>query len=182
MYWCKPRILFIAVLMAAAGCRPEVHDDKGQLKYFDIKKYFKAEAARLAKQYPQITKTVSYNGQQETKTIGITHWEQEFSSFIESDINKAAWKDSYAQKEEHDHAVSFIATDTTLHTRKIEVFFKPGRDTTVEKIEISNFTTNMLYKTKEQLVYVPDSIYVIEKNQKVRLLGNNDYKITGKFK
>jgi len=182
MYWYKYRVLFIVVLMAAAGCRPEAKDDKGQLKYFDIRKYFNDEALRLAKQYPQIIKTVSYNGQEETKTIAIKHWQQEFSSFIESDINKAAWKDSYIRKEEHDYAVSFIATDTTLHTRRIEIFFQPGHDTTIEKIEISNFTTNMLYKTREQLVYIPDSIYVIEKNQKVRLLGNNDYKITGKFK
>jgi hypothetical protein len=182
MYWYKLSALFVVIALMAAGCKPEVKDDKGQLKYFDIKKYFNAEAIRLAKQYPSVTKTVSYNGQQETKTLTIKHWQQEFNSFIESDINKAAWKDSYVSKAEHDYAVSFIATDTTLHTRRIEIFFNPRYNTQVERIEISNFTSNMLYKTKEQLVYIPDSIYIIEKNQKVRLLGNNDYKITGKFK
>ncbi|MBW4891409.1 hypothetical protein KXQ82_16900 [Mucilaginibacter sp. HMF5004] len=181
MFWYKLRPAVVIILLMAASCKPEVKDDNGKLKYFDLKKYFNNEAARLTRQYQHINKTVSYNGQQETKNVTIKHWQQELNSFIESDVNKAAWKDSYIQKAEHAYAISYIALDTTLHTRRIEIFFEPRNNTKVEKIEISNFTSNMLYKTKEQLVYVPDSIYVIEKNQKVRLLGNNDYKITGKF-
>jgi hypothetical protein len=181
MYWYKLRPVLVVFLLMAASCKPEVKDDKGQLEYFDIKKYFNAEALRLAKQYPHITKTVSYNGQAETKTVTIKHWQQEFSSFIESDINKPAWRDSYVAKT-GDGAVTYIASDTTLHTRKLAIFLDQKQKDKVIRIEITNVTSNMLYKTKEELVYVPDSIYIIQKNQKVRLLGNNDYKITGRFK
>jgi hypothetical protein len=181
MFWYKLRPAFAIILLMAASCKPEVKDDNGKLKYFDIKKYFNDEAVRLARQYPHINKTVSYNGQDETKTVSIKHWQQEFSSFIESDINKAAWKDSYIQKAEHANAVTFIASDTTLHTRRIEVFFQQGHEPIVKKIEVTNFNKNMLYQTREELIYIPDSIYIIRKDQKVRLLGSNDYKITGRF-
>jgi hypothetical protein len=178
MYWYKLSALVVVIALMAAGCKPEVKDDKGQLKYFDIKKYFNAEAIRLAKQYPHITKTVSYNGQQETKTVTIKHWQQEFNSFIESDINKAAWKDSYSTNT-NGSCITYTATDTTLHTRNLIINLKGNK---VASVYVINFTKNMLYQTREALAYIPDSIYIIEKNQKVRLLGNNDYKITGKFK
>jgi len=177
MFWYKWSNLFIIVLLAAIGCRPEVKDN-GKLPFFDLKKYFTGEAARLTKQYPLIKKTVSYNGQQETKTIGIKHWQQEFDLFINSDINKPAWKNSYAITT-CDTGITYQTTDSTLHTYWIGVGMKGNK---VKSIYIRNCTHNMLYDTWENLAYYPDSAYLILKTQDVALLGRNVYKITGKFK
>ena len=179
MCWYKSgRILLLFLLLAAASCAPETKNDKGQLSYFDIKKYFADEAARLSKKYPHITKTVSYNGQQETKEVAIKHWQQELNLFIESDINKPAWKNSYIIYK-CDTGITYLNVDSTLHTRQLTVLLKKDK---VTGIKVDNVTDNMLYQTTESLVYYPDSLYVIEKHQKVRLLGRNDYKRTGKFK
>ena len=177
MYWCKYSKQLTVFLLAVAGCRPAVKNDKLQTKYFDIKKYFSAEAARLTKQYPRILKTVSYNGQQETKQINIKHWQQELNLFIESDINKPAWRNSYAIVTT-DTGITYTTVDTTLHTQQISITLK---DKKVTGIHIINLTQNMLYQTKENLFYHPDSIYTIKKYQTVKLLGSNDYQITGKF-
>ena len=40
----------------------------------------------------------------------------------------------------------------------------------------------MLYETSEELTYFPDSLYSINKNQHVLLLGSNNYIVTGNFK
>jgi hypothetical protein len=37
----------------------------------------------------------------------------------------------------------------------------------------------MLYESSEELTYILDSAYTIDKNQSVRFLGNNNYQIKG---
>ncbi|WP_448699831.1 hypothetical protein ACFGVR_22175 [Mucilaginibacter sp. AW1-3] len=182
MYWCKASrystICFFVLLATFYGCKPDVKQSNGTLKYFDLSGYFKGEAVRLNQQNKPIVKTVSYNNQPETKTITIKNWPREFDLFITSDINKAAWKDSYTIAKNSDSIV-YAAIDTNLHTRQIVLRLKGGQ---VTGITIDNFTKNMLYQTREKLVYYPDSIYFIEKHQYVKLLGTNNYQITGKFR
>ena len=47
---------------------------------------------------------------------------------------------------------------------------------------IVNHTKNMLYENTEKLSYFPDSLYLIQKKQRVRLLGTDTYRISGLFK
>ena len=182
MYWCKTSLYsaigLLALVLAAAGCKPDVKQSNGTLKYFGLSGYFKAEAARLGKLAKPVVKTVSYNGQAETKNITIKNWPRELDLFISSDINKAAWKDSYNAIKNADSVV-YTAIDTNLHTRRVILWLKQDK---VAGLVINNFTKNMLYQTSEKLVYYPDSIYYIEKHQRVKLLGTNNYQITGKFK
>src|SRR5690349_9757697 len=104
MYWCNKRkhytllLLTIFLLSGLNGCKPEVKQGNGSLKYFDLKKYFTAEALRLTKQHPVVLKTANYNGQQQTRHTPIKDWSRELALFTESDINKASWKDSYSAK------------------------------------------------------------------------------------
>ena len=160
------------------GCKPSVNANTPNVKYFDLKKYFTDEAARLSKHNAPIIKTVSYNGQPETKNILIKNWQRELDLFTSSDINKAAWKDSY-KVFQNDSGMIYDAIDTNLHTRRIVIRLKANK---VSSIFISNFTKNPLYQTSEKLIYYPDSVYFIEKHQSVKLLGTNNYQITGKFK
>jgi len=181
MYWCKISrysTIGLFTLLLAASCKPDVKQSNGTLKYFDLAGYFKAEAARLSKSAKPVVKTVNYNGQTETKTILIKNWPRELDLFISSDINKAAWKDSYNISKNGDSVV-YTTIDTNLHTRRIVLWLKQDK---VTGLAISNFTKNMLYQTNEKLRYYPDSIYYIEKHQRVKLLGTNNYQITGKFR
>ena len=183
MYWCKASrysIIGLFTLLAASfyGCEPEAKQSNGTLKYFDIVGYFKGEAARLGKPNKPIVKTVSYNGKPETKNILIKNWTRELDLFSSSDINKAAWKNSYRVTESSDSIV-YNAIDTNLRSRRIVIALKAAQ---VKSIVINNFTKNMLYETSEKLIYYPDSLYFIEKHQHVKLLGTNSYQITGRFK
>jgi len=41
---------------------------------------------------------------------------------------------------------------------------------------------NILYSSGDTLVYYPDSLYEIRKHQKIKLLAQKTYQITGKLK
>ena len=184
MYWyklIKKYTIHTSVLLLLSGSyacnKPEIKETGAELKYFDLKEYFKEEADRLNKQNPLVDKTVVHNGAAERIKMQVTSWIKELNLFSESDINKPAWKLSYEVKAAGDSTV-YQAKYPELKTRRITIIKKDGQ---VAQIAIVNNTHNILYTTTENLVYVPRAYYLIEKTQKVRVMGGNNYKITGKF-
>lgn len=145
--------------------------------YFSLKEYFINEANRLEKNNSAIYKEVTRNSATETKKIVISDWEVEFALFIDSDINKLSWKDSYETIEKLD-TTFYISKDSLLRTEKIVIV---KRDSEVIEVFVQNNVKNPLYKSREHLHYYTDSLYKIEKTQKVRVLGENKYTILGRF-
>jgi uncharacterized secreted protein with C-terminal beta-propeller domain len=124
-----------------------------------------------------IIKSVEHNGDIQTKKMHIANWGLELSLFKLSDINKPAWKDSYAIQSGGD-IIFYKAKDPELKTRALIIKQVNGQ---VKWILIYNHTKNLLYETDEKLSYFPDSLYLIEKSQRVRFLGTNKYRIKGLF-
>ncbi|CAN5508835.1 hypothetical protein BH09BAC6_BH09BAC6_08890 [soil metagenome] len=180
MYWYRLKQASAAALTALlialfTACKPEIKETGATLKYFDLKGYFIADLAALKKLNKPVTKTVTHNGATESKTLHITSWAQEMDLFAGSDINKPAWKDSYTVVNNGDFLI-YKAKFPELKTRELTIKKVNGK---VKWILIYNRTKNILYQTTEKLSYFPDSVYVIEKVQKVKLMGSNSYKITG---
>jgi hypothetical protein len=151
---------------------------RGGLKYFNVKAFFAAETARLQKNNEPVFKTISYNGGTESKTVKIKNWKQELDFFQSSDINKPAWKNSYAVANYADEII-YRAKDPDLKMREMIV---KSENHVVKYIFIFNSAKNILYQTTEKLSYFPDSAYIIEKAQRVALLGASVYKVKGVFK
>jgi hypothetical protein len=167
---------FILFLLILSACnRPK---EKELKTYIDLKGYFDSEARRLTKSNPLIKKTVARNDATETRPLKDINWKTELSLFAESDINKQAWKDSY-KVSRHGYKTIYLATDNTLKTREINITQDPQGK--IKKILIRNQTDNMLYSSTEQLVYIPDSLYEISKQQHVAVIGDNRYFINGNF-
>lgn len=169
------------VLLGLSSCNA---DPEGNLKaprsaaYFSLADYFEKEAVRLNKQNPTIVKTVAKNGVEEQQEINIAYWKKEFALFIDADINKPAWQNSY-RVDSTAFSVTYTATDSTLRTKEIRV---DKSDTgTVTHIHVSNQVNNMLYTTDEQLDYYVDSLYRIIKDQRVRIIGKSHYTVTGEW-
>ena len=180
MYWYKQSshitafLCFIPILLFA-GCKPDNKETGAALKYFDVKGYFTTDTAALRKLNKPVYKTITHNGITESKEVHINNWGQELDFFIRSDINKPAWKDSYTITANNEFLI-YKAKYPELKMREMIISKNQGK---VRWILIYNTSTNKLFSTKEKLSYFPDSLYLIEKVQRVRLLGTNYYKITG---
>lgn len=172
----KNRTLILVMLTLVSCARSE---EKAVIRYWDIKGFFESEVQRLTKSKKPVDKTVTRNKISETQTRRSVNWKNELSLFIESDINKPAWRDSYKITEDNSEII-YMAIDSNLRTRAIQI--KKDVRGGLRHISIINQTKNNLYQSSEQLTYVPDSVYKIDKSQHVLLLGNNRYQITGVFK
>jgi hypothetical protein len=168
--------LLFAFLVFSSCSEPT---EKKEIKtYADLKGFFDAEVRRLTKSDPQIKKTVARNHDSETRNVKKIDWKSELSLFAESDINKPAWQDSYRVIKQGTKTI-YLATDNDLRTREISI----SKDIKgkIMKISILNHEKNMLYSSTEQLLYIPDSIYQISKQQHVAVIGDNRYYISGAF-
>ncbi len=184
MYWCKSRcVIFTIVLGGIAltgllpSCKPETKEAGASLKYFDLKGFIDKEAKKLTKQNKPVLKSVSHNGIAESKKVHIDDWDTELSVFKEADINRPAWKDSYSIVSDGNFLI-YKTLDSTLTTREILI---KKENQKVEWIMIINRTKNKLYLSTEKLSYFPDSLYLIEKYQRIRFMGTNNYKIEGRI-
>jgi len=168
----------IICVLGLAACRPDTHVNASSKHYFDLKAFINADSSHLSKAGALVTKTVSQNNSYtQTKNLVIKNWGQELALFTASDINKPAWRDSYKITKQGDSLV-YTALLPELFTRRISI---RSNEEKVVRIDISNATQNLLYKTTEHLTYYPDSLYLIDKQQQVKLMGNNRYLISGKI-
>lgn len=181
MYWYKRYFLLISsfiLLLGIASCKQDGNATADNKAFFDIKGYFEADSARLTKANPLITKTVTHNQIPETQKVHITNWGTELSLFVQSDINKPAWRNSY-DVSTSDNVTIYIAKDPALKTQRVVIKKENNK---LKWIMIINHTKNILYENTEKLSYFPDSLYLIQKRQRVRVLGTDTYRISGLFK
>ena len=180
MYWYKAvlnfRIAVLALVIFLASCKPDIHQSKNS--YFNLSAYFAQQAQKYSKANFSVLKTVSRNGESETKTVKIENWPGELSVFSESNINKPSWKNSYKTTVSGDFTI-YKALEPDLKTR--EILLKKQNNKLVY-VMIFNVVNNKLFQTREKLTFYPDSLYIIQRKQHVRFLGTSNYLITGKLK
>jgi hypothetical protein len=181
MYWYKRYLLLISsfiLLLGIASCKKDSIAAADTKAFFDIKGYFESDSARLTKENPLVTKTVTHNHIPETQTVHISDWGTELSLFVQSDINRPAWRNSY-DVSNTENAIIYTAKDPDLKTQKVVVKMENSK---LKWIMIVNHTKNILYENTEKLSYFPDSLYLIQKRQRVRVLGTDTYRISGLLK
>ncbi|MEO5909577.1 MAG: hypothetical protein ABIP95_01755 [Pelobium sp.] len=165
-------------MMIFSGCfSADKKNDRRKIYFYDLQTYFTKTAEKLNQENPTITKSVAKNKITEKHTLKVTNWNTELALFIESDINKGAWRDSYS-KDSTATKIIYTAIDNNLKTRKIEIWMDEGKP---KKFTVYTKVDNMLYHTTEELEFIPDSSYSIKKHQKILILGLNDYEIKGLF-
>ena len=169
--------LFCAIIFLSCTKNPgKIKDDH---TYFDLDSFFLKEASRLQIINPEVSKSVSRNSVKQTKNVSGITWKNELSLFAESNINKPAWKDSYKIIQNKNELI-YQSLDSNLRTREIRI--SKNKNGAIQKITIENQTINRLYQSYEKLIYIPDSIYQIDKKQHILLIGDNHYRIRGILK
>ncbi|WP_231491544.1 hypothetical protein [Pedobacter sp. Leaf170] len=168
------KLIFFVFALGLLSCNQEKQIKANtDLLYFDIKGYFKKESLRLQQLNPNILKEVNINGSAETKKLTIKDWEKEFSIFANADINKASWRGSF-KVQKNDEEVTYTSSNKRIPIKKVAVKYFGDE---VKKVEIIISNKNILYTSGDSLIYYPDSLFVIKKHQKIKLLKAKKYQV-----
>lgn len=174
----KNTILLFFILLFFISCNNSADKkQKTDLTYFDVKGYFEKEAARLNKDNPLISKTVSINGAIESKHINIPDWKKELALFSDADMNRASWKGLFKLKKSKDQEL-YSSNNEKVPVKELLVTYKNNE---VFGIKVLIKNTNSLYTSIDTLTYYADSLYQVKKVQNIKLLSKKTYTITGSF-
>ncbi len=173
MNWFKCVVL-AGLLLTLHSCSHPEKESGSQILYFDLKGYFQREAGKLNQQQRQVLKTVSVQNKKEVQRLNVD-FEKEFALFLGADINKASWRDAYEIRQEGNQEI-YETRSEKIPVKQVILHRENGK---ITYIRISQLTTNLLYRSADTLSYYPDSLYLIQKTQKITLLSEKKYRIEG---
>ncbi|MCJ0743811.1 hypothetical protein [Pedobacter montanisoli] len=173
------RFIPVIIIILLLGCNTNQEAlHQNEVTYFDVSGYFKGEIQRLSARKMPVHKQVWINDTQENKDIEIKDWKTELSMFVNADINKTSWKGLFKEDKTGDSLI-YTSVSTNIPVKKL-IVEKVG--TYIKGISIFINEDNYLYKKQDSLYYYPDSLYEINSRQRVTLLKEKRYKISGYLK
>lgn len=168
----------IIIFLTFFGCSNATKEDrKNELGYFDLKSFFQKEAFRLQNNNPFVEKTVKINADAETKKVQIADWAAEFAMFSNADLNRASWKGLFTIQKTSNTEI-YTSSNGKVPVKKVTVNKRLNQ---VSSIQIIVANVNSLYSSTDTLSYYPDSLYLINKTQHIKLLPSKHYQVIGKI-
>jgi hypothetical protein len=180
------RLIWGLLLIFFWGCANEesAPGDTETDRFFDVAGYFEGEIDRLQSEQPNSQKEVSLNGERESIQPDTLDFAEELSVFLNSDINKVSWIDSYsADTTRHDDGsiatTVYKAQKDKLRTRLLEVVYKAD---TPQRVRIVNRTENAVLDADQELIYEPATGIEIQQTQQIRFMKPNEISIAVRFR
>ncbi len=142
--------------------------------FFDLKNFLEKEIKTGLETGKSVKKTVTVNGQSETKNMAITDWATELRPFLNADINRPAWQDKYLRKESRlenqDSVFEYYALRDALKVRHLIVQRNAAQ--TDYSIKILTAEKTAATETRTELFLDKKTGYSIKSAQK--LMGSVD--------
>jgi hypothetical protein len=152
--------------------------DKEFLPFFDVKGFFQEEIDRLAAGGFQIRKTVTIDGQTDTKTLDSLDFSDELRIFLNSDINRVAWFDKYRVDSLYSgnslERLTYTALEEKLKTREITIGFQDGQ---VEEMGVLNRIKTAIATAEQTLAYRPATGYSISSKQTIAFSKDRSFTV-----
>ncbi|MEM9835291.1 MAG: hypothetical protein AAF828_02235 [Bacteroidota bacterium] len=161
--------LCFLLLLSACGADSDTADAAQEKPFFDLAGYMDSEIERLAAQPPSMQKTVTINDESESSADREIKLKNDLELFRRADINRNAWIDKYAVREEGD-ITSYVATDSSLSTSLLRI--QKARTGEVQNIYIERRSGNILSDSKQILRYNPQEGYTMRYDQASNLVGS----------
>ena len=173
-------LLIFCVLLNA--CNPEIREGETK-RYFDLKGLIETQIKTLNTQKPFVQKTILMSEKSESHLVKTIDWAKELELFIQMDLNKPAFIQSY-QVDSSSTSVNYKLKDNEKLPVKYLIISRIGEGGISIEALVSN--ENYLYKTERNLKLslknneVYD--YQIQGFQKIVFGNKKTFKINGVIK
>lgn len=168
-----------------ASCADKAYDERNALnqsKYVDLKSYFESEIIRLNQSNYALEKTLLFDGETEKINTAKVNWKKEIEPFLDLDILKNTYTGRLnadtllLNQDEFD--VIYSPNDSSVDLKQLHVQFNHQK---ISAVKAQFASHNPLYHSYKLYEYFPDSLYMIEGNQKVKLVHSPSYKVSARI-
>ncbi|MCP9770847.1 hypothetical protein EGI22_23330 [Lacihabitans sp. LS3-19] len=138
------KILLISIV--SLSCTEQ--KDFTEKKYFDLKGFSENLIADLQKVKPEVKKTWQLDAKAETKSNKDIDWQKELALFVDADLNKKAYLNSYETRNSGLETLFSLKNGEELPVKLLSI--QKDSAGKVEKISIERSTSNYLFKTNSK--------------------------------
>lgn len=184
----KPFVLLLSLF--AFSCDTLTPQSTTEPAYFDVAGYVKSQIKTLSSNKPTVAKSAFINKQTNNQITRTIDWEKELESFMQADINKPAFRNSYIvfQPDSLTYQYSLKPTEEKLTVRALTVKLDPK---TRQPIKITALlkSENPLFQSERRLLLESGAIgaqgwgirrYQVEGFQQLTYFNRNEFRVEGK--
>ena len=169
-------------LISLSSCRQSEVAPEAEKKYFDIPLFFKKESERLTSERKYLKKVIIKDKIREEKIIQEPEWEQELSAFMQIDVNKPAFINTYRKDtlmlSENSYEVRYTAIETPLTIPLISLIFE---NSSCIFVSVKKDNSNKLFSSVQELQYNKETGFFISGKLDVRYFYKTEYQIESIF-
>ena len=143
----KKLVFILSLMIGISACQSESAEMKVK-KYYDLKGLVERQIEALKSERPKIQKDISVNEVIENQTVDSLDWSKELDFFVQADLNKPAFINSYRMDSSSVGVKYFLKETEKLPVKFLEVN-RMGEDGVEIRALVSN--SNYLYDTERNL-------------------------------
>ena len=178
------RFLYIALVFSFVSCSDlaEVYYENDRY-YFDLPTFLNERIANLQKNNQWVRKHVTKDGHEHIIERGDIEWNEELDLFLDSDINRPAWRGEFKVdtiKLEREYVVTYKTENKQIPVKNVVVTI--DKDTRqCLKLTVDRRTKNFLYQSDQSLYYTTGEGYIMKGKLSINYLFDSEYSIQSEF-
>jgi hypothetical protein len=160
----KKIIFGIAILFTANACQ-QVKVETNADAYFSLKGFIDEQLKHMQGSQVSYRKVVKVNDQFEIKKIDNSNLAEDLKGFLSYDINKKAWKNSFAKdSDETNQTVYYTAIEEYIPVKKCAIIYEGNA---IKKIRLFVRVENNLFTSVKIIDLFPSNTYSYYHSQQV---------------
>lgn len=176
-------ILSICVVFSSCDKDPAEAYYEDQRFYYDLPSFIQKQIGNLKEKGQRIRKLVKKDGHSHIIEKGNINWEEELGLFLESDINRPAWRGEFKVdtiKLEREYVVTYKTENKEIPVRNVVITIdrKTGQ---CLKVTVDRRTENFLYSSDQSLYFTTGEGYMMKGKLSVNYLFDSEYSIESEF-
>ena len=179
------RPLYIAIVIFLASCDqgPAEAYYGDQRSYYDLPSFINKQAKNLNEKKQWVRKHVTKDGHSHIIERGNIIWEDELDAFLESDINRPAWRGEFTVDTidlTREFLVTYETENEQIPVKKVVVSIDKESKQCL-RITVDRETKNFLYSSQQSLFFTNGEGYMMKGKLSVSLLFDSEYSIESEF-
>ena len=179
------RPLYIALILFLGSCDqgPAEAYYENQRSYYDLPRFIKKQADNLNEKKQWVRKHVTKDGHSHIIERGNIVWAEELDAFIESDINRPAWRGEFKVDTitlERALVITYKTENEQIPVKNVVVTLDKDTKQCIQ-VTVDRRTENFLYSSKQSLFFTAGEGYMMKGKLSVSLLFDSEYSIESEF-
>jgi hypothetical protein len=156
---------------------------ENQRFYYDIPSFIVEQANKLDVKGQWVRKHVTKDGHSHIIERGNIAWQEELDAFIESDINRPAWRGEFKVDTislERVDVVTYKTENKQIPVKNVVVTIDKDTRQCLQ-VTVDRVTDNFLYSSNQSLFFTTGEGYMMKGKLSVSFLFDSEYSIESEF-